>query len=154
MAVRKKQMSTLFSCPPVTFVKHTDLKLPEASITGKEIGKNCDNSAVRDASSAQLRDDHVILLVIDALVALHASFRKWRRHRRTLRALADLDERQLRDIGLTRDQGFVEASPTLLRGHKSYQALSELDDTQLSNLSELGLRVRREARRAAHRHPR
>lgn len=100
------------------------------------------------ASSAHLRDDHIILLVIDSLVTLHTSFKKWRRHRRTLRALADLDETQLRDIGLTRDQGLVEASPRFLRRHKSYDALAELDDTQLSNLSELGLRKRREARRA------
>jgi uncharacterized protein YjiS (DUF1127 family) len=38
------------------------------------------------------------------LVALHASFKKWRNYRRTLRALADLDEHQLRDIGLTREE--------------------------------------------------
>jgi uncharacterized protein YjiS (DUF1127 family) len=33
-----------------------------------------------------------------------ASFKKWRNRRRTLRSLAGLDEHQLRDIGLTRDE--------------------------------------------------
>jgi uncharacterized protein YjiS (DUF1127 family) len=42
-------------------------------------------------------------LAIDALLALHTLFKKWRSHRRTLRELADLDDHQLRDIGLTRD---------------------------------------------------
>jgi hypothetical protein len=27
-----------------------------------------------------LRDDHIVLLAIDALLALHASFKKWRDH--------------------------------------------------------------------------
>jgi uncharacterized protein YjiS (DUF1127 family) len=29
-------------------------------------------------------------------------FRQWRQRRKTLRVLAELDERQLRDVGLTR----------------------------------------------------
>jgi uncharacterized protein YjiS (DUF1127 family) len=74
-----------------------------------------------------LRDDHIVLLAIDALLALHASLKRWRKRRRTLRALADLDERQLRDIGVTRDDPFFEASPALLGGHKSYRTLAELD---------------------------
>jgi hypothetical protein len=32
------------------------------------------------------------------------SFKKWRNRRPTLRALADLNEHQLRDIGLARDE--------------------------------------------------
>lgn len=106
----------------------------------------------RKASLVLLRDDHIVLLAIDAFLALHASFKKWRSRRRTLRALADLGERQLRDIGLTRDEALLETIPKLLSRHKSYRALAELDDTQLSNLSELGLQVRHEARRAAHHH--
>jgi uncharacterized protein YjiS (DUF1127 family) len=69
-----------------------------------------------------LRDDHIVLLAIDGLLALHTAFKKWRNRRRTLRALADLDERQLRDIGLTRDEALGETT------HKSYRALAELDD--------------------------
>lgn len=106
------------------------------------------------ASSVLLRDDHIVLLAIDAFLALHTSFKKWRTRRRTLRALADLDERQLRDIGLTRDEALLETTSKLLSRHKSYRTLAELDDTQLSNLSELGLQVRREARHAAQHHSR
>lgn len=62
-----------------------------------------DNSPLK-ASSVLLRDDHIVLLAIDAFLALRTSFKKWRTRRRTLRALADLDERQLRDIGLTHDE--------------------------------------------------
>jgi uncharacterized protein YjiS (DUF1127 family) len=75
------------------------------------------------------------------LLALHTAFVKWRNHRRTFRALADLVEEQLRDIGLTRD------GPMFAK-HKSYRALAELDATQLCNLSERGLQARPEARRA------
>jgi hypothetical protein len=62
-----------------------------------------DNGAHK-TSSVLLRDDHIVLLAIGAFLALHASFKKWRTRRRTRRALADLDERQLRDIGLTHDE--------------------------------------------------
>jgi uncharacterized protein YjiS (DUF1127 family) len=116
-------MSTLFRCPPSAFVKHDDLKLSVANnVTtgvegaGQKLEQKCNSPAITDASSVLLRDDHIVLLTIDALLALRASFKKWRNHRRTLRALAELDE------------------------------------TQLSNLSERGLQVRREARRAMH-HP-
>ncbi len=98
------------------------------------------NSAANENRFVLLRDDHVVLWAIDGLLTLHAAFVRWRSHRRTFRALADLDEEQLRDIGLTRD------SPMLAK-HKSYRALAELDDTQLCNLSERGLQARREARR-------
>ena len=81
---------------------------------------------------------------------LPASFRRWLRRRRTLRILAELDERQLRDIGLMRD----DVSSLRLRAwHKCYRALANLDVTQLSNLSERGLRMRRETRREMHRSP-
>lgn len=143
-------MSTLFRCPPVTFVKHNDPTLLETSIIGKEVGKNYNSSATRDASSALLRDDHIVLLAIDALLALHASFKKWRKRRRTLQALADLDERQLRDIGLTRDEVLLETSPKLVGHHNCYRALSGLDEKQLSDLSELGLRGAAQNERPTH----
>ncbi|HET8544152.1 MAG TPA: DUF1127 domain-containing protein [Pseudolabrys sp.] len=41
---------------------------------------------------------------------MHSSFRRWRNRRRTLRALADLDEAQLRDIGVTRDDPMFDSS--------------------------------------------
>jgi uncharacterized protein YjiS (DUF1127 family) len=91
-------------------------------------------------------------LTFETLLVL-APFRRWLRRRRTLRILAELDERQLRDIGLMRED-VPFASPFKFRGrHKCYRALAELDDTQLSNLSERGLQVRRETRRAMHRSP-
>ena len=116
-------MSTLFRCLPSAFIKHDDLKLPVANNfttgvegTGQKLGQST-SPAIHDASSVLLRDDHIVLLAIDALLALHASFKKWRNYRRTLRVLAVLDE------------------------------------TQLSNLSERGLQLHREVRRAM-RHPR
>jgi len=39
---------------------------------------------------------------------------RWRNRRRTLKALADLDDRQLRDIGLTREDTHYHA----LAGHE------------------------------------
>lgn len=140
--------------PPSRFVKHHDPKLSSANIiktsvegVGQNLQQDCNRSVAHDAPSVLLRDNHIVLLAIDALLALHASFKKWRQRRRTLRALADLDESQLRDIGLTRDEALFEASPKWPRCHRSYSALAELDDTQLSNLSELGLQRRREVRR-------
>jgi len=53
---------------------------------------------------APLRENHIVLYAVDALVRLYASFKKWRNRRLTLRALSDLDEHQLRDIGLARDE--------------------------------------------------
>ena len=103
-------MSTLFRCPPNTSVKHEHVKLPEGSTiatcidgAGQRLGRKRSGTAAHDASPVLLRDDHIVLLAIDGLLALHAAFKKWRQHRKTSRALADLDDRQLRDIGLTRD---------------------------------------------------
>jgi Domain of unknown function (DUF1127) len=102
-------MSTLFKSPPSTFVKCEDLKLrePGTFTAGTELGRqklqNCKVSTSREASPVHLRNDHIVLLAIDGLLALHAAFKKRRQRRRTLRALADLDDRQLHDIGLTRD---------------------------------------------------
>ena len=108
-------MSTLFKTAPSTFAKYKDLTLPEAGTfrARAEVGpkklRNCKASTGREAWSKLLRDDHIILLAIDGLLALHAAFKKWRLHRKTLRALADLDDRQLRDIGLMRDHKHYHA---------------------------------------------
>jgi hypothetical protein len=80
-------MSTLFSCPPSAFIKHDDLNLPVANNittgvegTGQKRGQKCNSPAINNGSSVLLRDDHIVLLAIDALLALHASFKKWRNH--------------------------------------------------------------------------
>jgi uncharacterized protein YjiS (DUF1127 family) len=98
-----------------------------------------------------LRDDHIIILAIDALLAAHAAVRRWLQRRQTRRALAELDDRQLRDIGVTRAEAMCESSRWWPGRDKSRHALAELDDSQLSNLSEIGRRVRCEERQASNR---
>ena len=110
-------MSKQFRSPPRAFVKHNDVKLFGVNTKG------VDHSAPKrnNGPQAPLRDSHLVLLAVDGLVALQASFKKWRNRRQTLRALADLDEHQLRDIGLTRDETFL--------GHQTnYRALAELNE--------------------------
>ena len=100
MAVRRQQMSTQFKNPPGTFADYENLKSPAPDI---------------------LRDDHLVVVTIDRLLALQAAFKRWRKRRKTLRALADLDDRQLRDIGLTRDD-------------RHYHALAEHEDVRTDYL--------------------
>jgi uncharacterized protein YjiS (DUF1127 family) len=103
---RRKQMSIQFRTPPHTFVEHDDRKLFGANtfhIDQAAPKRNNNSSGGCRNSPASLRNDHLVLLAIDALVALRAWFKKWRDHRRTLRALANLDEHQLSDIGVTRE---------------------------------------------------
>jgi len=94
---------------PGVFLHYHGLTLPRRAVDRKQ-HVDCG----RQESSVRLRDDHIVLLTIDALLALHGAFKKWRNRRRTLRALADLDERQLRDIGLVRDEN-------------DYRAIEDLD---------------------------
>lgn len=125
-------MSSLFRSPPSAFEKHDDFELFDVHKTASVDGVLAEpelrhkSSAARKTPPILLRDDHIVLLAIDAVLALHASFKKWRNHRRTLRALAELDERQLRDIGVTRD-GTLFKTPFELLGPKSYRALAEFD---------------------------
>jgi len=102
---RRKPMSIQLGSALRIFVDQDDLKLVEPNTFGidQAAPKSNNNSVGCRNSPASLRNDHVVLLAIDALVALRAWFKKWRDHRRTLRALADLEEHQLRDIGLTRE---------------------------------------------------
>ena len=112
-AVRRKQMSILFKNPPSIFAKHEDIRFPRASAftdKTKFVRQECQAPSV-------LREDHIVLLAVDGLLAIHAIFKRWRHRRRTLRALAGLDDRQLRDIGLTREQ-------------THYHALAELGHSQ------------------------
>src|SRR4029078_4389827 len=90
----RQQMSELFKFP-YAFVRHDN----SASTTQNS---GFYKSAGNENRSAPLRNDHVILWAIDGLLALHAVLVRWRSRRRTFRALADLDEEQLRDVGLTR----------------------------------------------------
>jgi uncharacterized protein YjiS (DUF1127 family) len=67
------------------------------------------------------------------VLRFHHAFKQWREHRRTLRALAKLDDRMLRDIGVTRG----DTRPWWF-ADKSRHALSLLDDSQLIHLSDQG----------------
>jgi len=89
---------------------------------------------------AVLRDGHSVTIAIEALVALHGAFKQWRRRRRTLKALAELDEHQLRDIGLTRG----DTTPFWQAQAPCHHAL---DDSELIHLSDIGRRTRRDATR-------
>jgi uncharacterized protein YjiS (DUF1127 family) len=113
-------MSTQFRNPPHAFVKHDNLRLSSVGVVEQvepEIGGNCAKPIFRKQPAVPLRDDHIVLFAIDALITLRASFKKWRNRRLTLRALADLGEHQLHDIGLTRDEN-------------GYRALTEINETR------------------------
>jgi Domain of unknown function (DUF1127) len=126
-------MSELFKFPHA-FVRNGNF----GNTNEAGIREHC-KSAGGENRSVPLRNDHVVLWAIDGLLTLHAALVRWRSRRRTLRALAELDDEQLRDVGLTRGH------------HKSYRALAEIDDTQLCHLSEHGLQVRRKVRQRASR---
>jgi uncharacterized protein YjiS (DUF1127 family) len=120
-----------------------------------------------------LREDHVLCLIIDALLAVHGAAKRLLKRRRSRELLAALDEHQLSDIGLTdadvsnesaisravvarRNQvGSVRGAISKVRywwnsRDLNCPALAELEDDQLPNLSEIGRQLRREARRRAH----
>lgn len=104
---------------PRNFVRHDDIRFCSGG-TVEDVepkGKRNYDSSSFHKETALLRDSHIVLYAVDAMVALYASFKKWRNRRLTLRALADLNEHQLRDIGLTRDE-------------TGYRALDELNETR------------------------
>jgi len=151
-------MSTLFKYPPRSFIKHKGFKFADTQRavrtgdTARTTPAQSDTRAVDPRIAAfLLKDDHLALMAIDGLLALYAKFKAkfqtWRSRRRTLKALAGLNDRQLRDIGLSRGDMLFKDSPTLWRRHESYRALAELDESQLSNLSEQGVRAWREVHR-------
>jgi uncharacterized protein YjiS (DUF1127 family) len=117
-------MSTLFKSPPSAFTQHEDLedlRLTEGSafpVAADAVRQKL----AQDCGPNVLRDDHIVLVKLDGLLALYAAFQKWRHHKKTVRALAELDEWQLRDIGLTRDQ-------------THYHALAELGDAQSQHVN-------------------
>lgn len=80
----------MFKIPPATFVRHEDFAL--------------DTMQPKRCAPAPLREDHIVLLAIDALLSLRAAVKRTIARRRTRRILAELDDRQLRDIGITRSE--------------------------------------------------
>jgi uncharacterized protein YjiS (DUF1127 family) len=93
----------MFRLPPNRFVKHDDVKLtgtsPDNRKACKQRPKGKDS---RVSEPTLLRDDHIVLLAIDGLLALHAAVKRYVMRRRTRKILSALDDGQLRDIGLTR----------------------------------------------------
>jgi hypothetical protein len=120
---------TAMRTPPIGFAKYEEFKIGEADRTddGFIAEREPDNKAVVQ-KAVLLRDDRIVLLAIDVLLMLSARLKRWRNRLRTLQALADLDECQLRDIGLTRD------GPAF--GTNFYRPLAELDDNQPDRLSQ------------------
>jgi len=89
--------------PPHNFVRRDDIRFCSAQHAESK-GKRIFDRSLLHKEPAPLRGGHIVLYAVDALVTLHASFKRWRNRRLTLRALADLNEHQLRDIGLARDE--------------------------------------------------
>jgi uncharacterized protein YjiS (DUF1127 family) len=116
--------------------------------------QNSKRSSPSKADSGLLREDHILLLVMDLGMAGHAAVKRWWEYWRTRQVLAELNEQQLRDIGVTRAQALRESRRWWPGRDMSRRALAELDNSQLSNLSETGLQIRREIRRATAHHAR
>ena len=98
---------SLFRFPPAAFIKHDDFERygvrPDTDSIAKGKPK-CEASALHKNEPVFLRDDHLVLFAIDALLALREVVKHSIARRRTRQILSALDDRQLRDIGLTRSQ--------------------------------------------------
>lgn len=90
-------MSVLFQHRTIAFLKHDD----NEKLDVKNVNTAGGGSRL---SEPALREDHIVLLAIDAVLALHAITKRYFERRRTRRILAELDDRQLRDVGLTRTE--------------------------------------------------
>ncbi len=96
---------TMFRLPPSSLVNHDDVKIIGTSLdSGKARKQKPKRKVPRETEAAVLREDHIVLLAIDGLLALHAALKRYLLCRRTRRILATLDDRQLKDVGLTRDE--------------------------------------------------
>jgi uncharacterized protein YjiS (DUF1127 family) len=102
--------TTLFHLPHITSGKGADAK------EAKKQRPKLKVSAPGEIGPAVLRDDHIVLLAIDGVLTLHAAIKSYLMRRRTRKILAALDDRQLRDIGLTRDE-IASASMRSGTGH-------------------------------------
>jgi uncharacterized protein YjiS (DUF1127 family) len=95
---------TMFRLPRSSFVKHDDVTITGTNLDSRKARKQKPNRKdTRETEVALLREDHIVLLAIDGLLALHAAIKRYLMRRRTRRILAALDDRQLKDAGLTRD---------------------------------------------------
>src|SRR5262245_54672053 len=85
--LRRKQMSKHLRTVPGGLLYYLGSALPQRGTQKASVGHDSQKLQQKpcqdEASSALLRDDHIVLLAIDALLALHASFRKWRNRRKT-----------------------------------------------------------------------
>jgi uncharacterized protein YjiS (DUF1127 family) len=103
--------STMFRLPPTSFVNHDDVEINGTGLDASKAREQKPKRKVpRETEAALLREDHIVLLAIDGLLALHAALKRYLMRRRTRRILATLDDRQLKDIGLTRDRASHESS--------------------------------------------
>ena len=57
-----------------------------------------------------LREDHILCLIMDAGLAVHAAVKRQFARRRNRQALAGLDAHQLRDIGVSRAEALHEGN--------------------------------------------
>jgi uncharacterized protein YjiS (DUF1127 family) len=76
-----------------------------------------------------LREDHIVLMAIDAVLALHQAVKRYFEHHRTRRALAKLDDHLLRDIGVTRSQASRESRRWRSGPDKCHRALGNSTTT-------------------------
>ncbi len=90
---------------PSSFVKHDNVKIIGTGLDSSKARKQKQKrKEPRKTEAVLLREDHIVLLAIDGLLALHAALKRYLLRRRTRQILATLDDRQLKDIGLTRDK--------------------------------------------------
>lgn len=96
-------LPTMFRLPLSSFIKHDDIKIIGTGLDSRKARKQKPKRKVsRETEAALLREDHIVLLAIDGVLALHAALKRYLLRRRTRQILATLDDRQLKDIGLTR----------------------------------------------------
>jgi hypothetical protein len=67
---------TIFGLPPSSFVKHDDVRIAGTTLDSRKARKQKPNRKdFRETEAALLREDHIVLLAIDGLLALHAAIK-------------------------------------------------------------------------------